>query len=146
MVSCLRSWEIRGEPTDLLDQVINPHPFGPHKGSVALLPTSCSPSHVLSSHVPLQELFIDSKIINYSSTYLTYSTNIVGRNQFKVAVTGPRIAPDRSSASTRHNQPSATSSSQDLGIEIRISNRFEESRRNSSTFTWSPILPGAGAA
>ena len=64
-----------------------------------------------------------------------YSTNIVGKNQFKVAVTGPRITPDRSSASTRHNQPSATSSSQDLGIEIRISNRFEESRRNSSTFT-----------
>ena len=56
-------------------------PIGPgHKSAsvrpsqrIGLLPTSCSPSHVLSSHVPLQELFIDSKIINYSSTYLTPS-------------------------------------------------------------------------
>lgn len=91
------------------------------------------PAHV--SHVSNMCRTCEDRIIQPIGDCRRYSTNIAGRNQVKVAVTGPRIAPDRSSASTRHNQPSATSSFQDLGIEIRISSRFEESRRNSSTFT-----------
>ena len=89
--SCMRDGVLFAQ---LGDKRRTDRPIGPgHKSAsvrpsqrIGLLPTSCSPSHVLSSHVPLQELFIDSIIINYWSTYLTLVRPLKGRNPASVGL------------------------------------------------------------